>query len=48
VYICDFEYVEDGKRVVEDVKSPATRKIESYIIKRKLMRFIYGIAVREV
>ena len=48
VYICDFEYIENGKRVVEDVKSPATRKKESYIIKRKLMRFFYGIAVREV
>lgn len=48
VYICDFEYIENGKRVVEDVKSPATRKKESYIIKRKLMRFMYGVAVREV
>lgn len=47
-YIADFVYREGGKLVVEDVKSPATAKKESYIIKRKLMYWVYGIKVRQV
>jgi hypothetical protein len=47
VYIADFVYNEDGKRVVEDVKSEATKKKESYIIKRKLLLWVYGIKLRE-
>lgn len=46
-YIADFVYTENGKTVVEDVKSLATRTPE-YIIKRKLMRWVHGIAVKEV
>lgn len=46
-YIADFVYWEDGKMVVEDAKSPATRT-EAYIIKRKLMRERHGVAIREV
>lgn len=46
-YIADFVYVENGKTVVEDTKSEATRTKE-YIIKRKLMRHIHGITVKEV
>ena len=38
----------DGKIVVEDVKSPRTRKNPEYIIKRKLMLERYGITIREV
>lgn len=47
VYIADFVYNEDGKKVVEDVKSAATKKKESYIIKRKLLLWVYGIKLRE-
>lgn len=46
-YIADFVYEQDGKTVVEDAKSKATRTPE-YIIKRKLMRWRYGIEVKEV
>lgn len=46
-YRADFAYFQDGKLVVEDAKSPATRTRE-YIIKRKLMAMIYGIVVKEV
>jgi Protein of unknown function (DUF1064). len=47
-YVADFVYTtEDGLRVVEDVKSPATRTPQ-YIIKRKLMLQKFGIRVREV
>lgn len=44
-YIADFVYTEDGKTVVEDTKGMKTK---DYIIKRKLMRFVYGIGIREV
>ena len=46
-YIADFVYKQDGKTVVEDAKSPATRTKE-YVIKRKLMLSIYGIRIQEV
>ena len=47
-YIADFDYVDAaGCRVVEDVKSPASKTPE-YVIKRKLMLQIFDIAVREV
>lgn len=47
VYIADFVYNEGGKKVVEDVKSAATKKKESYILKRKMLLWVYGIKLRE-
>ena len=47
VYYADAVYVENGKTVVEDTKSPATRT-DVYKIKRKLMLWRYGIRVVEV
>ena len=42
VYYCaDFVYEENGKLVCEDVKSPATRRDKTYIIKRKLFKYNY-------
>ena len=46
-YVADFVYMEDGKLVVEDVKSKAT-KTQVYIIKRKLMLKVHGIRIKEV
>jgi hypothetical protein len=48
-YIADFTYVtaDKGELIVEDAKSEATRTKE-YVIKRKLMRLIHGIAIKEV
>ena len=46
-YIADFVYYENGKMVVEDTKSEATKTPE-YIIKRKLMRYIHGIKIKEI
>ena len=41
-YIADFVYKKaDGKMVCEDVKSPVTRKLHDYILKRKLMKWRY-------
>lgn len=49
-YIADFayEYRATGCTVVEDVKSPITRKQPEYIIKRKLLLERYRIAIKEV
>lgn len=49
-YYADFVYydIERGQMVVEDVKSDATKKKESYIIKRKLMLQVHGIRIHEV
>jgi len=50
-YIADFEYWEKTgdhwKRVVEDVKSPAT-KTAVYKLKKKLMLWRHGVEIREV
>lgn len=39
-YIADFVYYDNEKKslVIEDVKSPITRKLPAYIIKRKLVK----------
>ena len=45
-YVADFVYDDKDKNThVEDVKGMKTR---DYIIKRKLMRYIFGIAIEEV
>ena len=45
VYVADFTYVQDGKKVVEDTKGIKTK---DYIIKRKLMLWTHGIKIKEV
>ncbi len=47
VYCADFTYKENGKLVVEDTKSEAT-KTKDYILKRKMMLYFHGIRIREV
>jgi hypothetical protein len=46
-YIADFVYIdnETGEKVVEDTKGMRTK---DYIIKRKLMRYIHHIKIKEV
>lgn len=45
-YIADFTYIDkSGNLIVEDAKGVRTEK---YIIKRKLMLYVYGIRVQEV
>ena len=46
-YVADFVYtdMETGQRVVEDTKGVRTKE---YIIKRKLMRYIHHITIKEV
>ena len=49
-YIADFVYTlnETGETIVEDAKSQITREDKTYILKRKMLRFFYGIGVKEV
>lgn len=45
-YRADFVYIDkNGRQVVEDVKGVQTKE---YIIKRKLLLFLRGIAIKEV
>mgnify|MGYP001568290174 CR=1 FL=1 len=43
-YQADFCYDENGKQVVEDVKGFRTRE---YVIKRRLMKAVLGITIKE-
>ena len=40
-YVADFVYEQEGKKICEDVKSEATRKDKTYIIKRKLFKYLF-------
>lgn len=40
-YIADFTYTQEGKKVIEDVKSPATRADKVYSLKKALMVWRY-------
>jgi len=48
-YVADFVYFRKGQDVatVEDVKSTKTRKLPTYILKRKLMKTVHGIDILE-
>ena len=43
-YIGDFQYEYNGRVIVEDCKGYRTR---DYVIKKKLMKAIFGIEIRE-
>ena len=45
-YVADFTYYEDGRLVVEDTKSPAT-KTPVYRLKKRLMAEKYNIVIKE-
>lgn len=44
-YTADFEYVlaKDGKRVIEDIKSPATAKEGQFKLRRAVFEYLYGV-----
>lgn len=46
-FIPDFTYTENGQQVIEDTKSPITRKHPVYRIKVKLLKALTGAEVRE-
>ena len=41
-YEADFEYMENGRTIVEDVKSPITKKNQLYRLKRQMFLVTYG------
>jgi hypothetical protein len=48
-YIADFTYrYREGNKIVEDVKSSHTRKMDVYRIKKKLMKAVLGIEIVEI
>lgn len=47
-YVADYVYMQNGVKVVEDVKSEITRKTPQYIIKRKLMLWVHDQRISEV
>lgn len=50
-YVADFVYIENGNEIVEDVKGYKSGKYNPYaifVIKRKLMYYVYKIKIREV
>lgn len=51
VYVADFVYEKDGQTIVEDAKgykNPSSATYAKFVIKRKLMLYVYGIRVVEV
>lgn len=38
-YVCDFFYKQDGKYIIEDVKSSATARNQVYKMKKKMMLY---------
>ena len=47
-YIADFAYHNGHDLVIEDVKSPVTRKLPAYRLKKRLMLACHGITIVEV
>lgn len=48
-YVADFEYIENGQKVVEDVKGyKEGLAYRVFVIKRKLMLYVHGIKVKEI
>jgi hypothetical protein len=47
-YISDFSYWRDGVRIIEDVKSHATRSLAPFRMKKHLMKTVHGLDVHEM
>ncbi len=45
-YTADFQYLEDGKTIVEDVKG--YKITDDYRLRRALVKHLYGIEIKEV
>lgn len=48
IYTADFMYEFEGRMIVEDAKSPYTRKEKDYILRRKLMLYHNNIRIVEI
>jgi hypothetical protein len=47
-YWADAVYVENGQTIVEDTKSPPTRKTPIYRAKRHLLKTVLGLEIKEI
>lgn len=47
-YTCDFEYIKDGVKVVEDCKISPKMLPPEYILREKLFRWKFGFGIRRV
>jgi hypothetical protein len=47
-YRADFVYMKDGQQIVEDVKGSPRMLTKEYLIKKKFMRGLFGIKIKEV
>jgi hypothetical protein len=47
-YLADFVYLQDGREIVEDSKSPHLRKHPVFRLKKHLMQSVLGLAITEV
>ena len=48
-YVADFVYVQDGKKIVEDVKGyKGGAAYAIFSLKKKLMLYLHGILIKEV
>jgi len=48
MYVADFSFVQDGKLVINDCKSPCTRTNATYRLKKRMTEVEYGIKVVEI
>lgn len=47
-YRADFVYTKDGQQVIEDVKGSPRMLTPEYLLKKKMMRALLGITIREI
>lgn len=47
-YVADFTYMQGGLKIVEDVKSCATRRLPAYRQKKHLLKVVHGLDIQEV
>lgn len=47
-YIADFRYIKNNQMVVEDVKISKELFPKEYVLKRKLLLYVFGIRLKEV
>lgn len=47
-YVCDFFYKEDGKEIIEDVKSQITSKNPLFRLKAHILMYVHGRQIKEV
>lgn len=48
IYIADFVYTKDGQTIVEDVKGSPRLLTKEYLLKKKMMRALKGVVIKEV